>query len=175
MTENSAATIVAAANPVATPTKTQSITLNVNGRTTTVSVDDPDMPLLYALRNDLHLHGPRFGCGLGQCGACTVHVDGVATRSCITPISTVGNGKIVTLEGLGTADKPHPVQAAFIEEQAVQCGYCINGMIMQSAAFLEKNKKPSDDEIREELANNLCRCGTHVRILRAVKRAAGTI
>jgi nicotinate dehydrogenase subunit A len=175
MTENSAATIVAAATPVATPTKNQSITLNVNGRTTTVSVDDPDMPLLYALRNDLHLHGPRFGCGLGQCGACTVHVDGVATRSCITPISTVGNGKIVTLEGLGTADKPHPVQAAFIEEQAVQCGYCINGMIMQSAAFLEKNKKPSDDEIREELANNLCRCGTHVRILRAVKRAAGTI
>jgi nicotinate dehydrogenase subunit A len=175
MTENSAATIVAAANPVATPTKNQSITLNVNGHATTVSVDDPDMPLLYALRNDLHLHGPRFGCGLGQCGACTVHVDGVATRSCITPISTVGNGKIVTLEGLGTADKPHPVQAAFIEEQAVQCGYCINGMIMQSAAFLEKNKKPSDDEIREELANNLCRCGTHVRILRAVKRAAGTI
>jgi nicotinate dehydrogenase subunit A len=152
-----------------------SINLHVNGRATTVSVDDPDMPLLYALRNDLHLHGPRFGCGLGQCGACTVHIDGVAIRSCITPISTVGGGKIVTLEGLGTAEKPHPVQAAFIEEQAVQCGYCINGMIMQSAAFLDKNSKPSDEAITQELANNLCRCGTHLRILRAVKRAAGTI
>jgi nicotinate dehydrogenase subunit A len=158
-----------------TSTKPQSFNLNVNGRATTVSVDDPDMPLLYALRNDLHLHGPRFGCGLGQCGACTVHIDGAATRSCVTPISSVGDGKIVTLEGLGTLDKPHPVQAAFIEEQAVQCGYCINGMIMQSAAFLAKNSKPSDDQITEELANNLCRCGTHVRILRAVKRAAGTI
>lgn len=156
-------------------TKPQSFTLNVNGRAATVSVDDPDMPLLYALRNDLHLHGPRFGCGLGQCGACTVHIDGVATRSCVTPISSVGDGKIVTLEGLGTPEKPHPVQTAFIEEQAVQCGYCINGMIMQSAAFLAKNSKPSDDQISEELANNLCRCGTHVRILRAVKRAAGTI
>jgi nicotinate dehydrogenase subunit A len=152
-----------------------SINLNVNGRTTAVSVDDPDMPLLYALRNDLHLHGPRFGCGLGQCGACTVHINGEAVRSCVTPISTVGDGKIVTLEGLGTDEKLHPVQAAFIEEQAVQCGYCINGMIMQSAAFLTRNAKPSDDEITSELANNLCRCGTHIRILRAVKRAAGTI
>jgi nicotinate dehydrogenase subunit A len=152
-----------------------SVNLHVNGRATSVSVDDPDMPLLYALRNDLHLHGPRFGCGLGQCGACTVHIDGQAIRSCITPISTVGDGKIVTLEGLGTADKPHPVQAAFIEEQAVQCGYCINGMIMQSAAFLDKNSKPTDEAITQELANNLCRCGTHLRILRAVKRAAGTI
>jgi nicotinate dehydrogenase subunit A len=152
-----------------------SINLNVNGRTTAVRVDDPDMPLLYALRNDLHLHGPRFGCGLGQCGACTVHINGEAVRSCVTPISTVGDGKIVTLEGLGTDEKLHPVQAAFIEEQAVQCGYCINGMIMQSAAFLAKNGKPTDDEITGELANNLCRCGTHVRILRAVKRAAGTI
>jgi nicotinate dehydrogenase subunit A len=152
-----------------------SVNLHVNGRATTVSVDDPDMPLLYALRNDLHLHGPRFGCGLGQCGACTVHINGEAVRSCITPISTVGDGRIVTLEGLGSAEKPHPVQAAFIEEQAVQCGYCINGMIMQSAAFLDKHAKPSDDEITQELANNLCRCGTHLRILRAVKRAAGTI
>jgi nicotinate dehydrogenase subunit A len=151
------------------------INLSVNGRTTTVSVDDPDMPLLYALRNDLGLHGPRFGCGLGQCGACTVHIDGAATRSCITPISTVGGGHIVTLEGLGTLEKPHPLQQAFIDEQAAQCGYCINGMIMQAAAFLEKTKEPSDEEITEELANNLCRCGTHVRILRAVKRAAGTI
>jgi len=152
-----------------------SIQLNVNGRATAVNVDDPDMPLLYALRNDLGLHGPRFGCGLGQCGACTVHIDGVATRSCVTPISTVGAGHIVTLEGLGTPEKPHPVQQAFIDEQAVQCGYCINGMIMQAAAFLDKTKKPSDEQITEELANNLCRCGTHVRILRAVKRAAGTI
>lgn len=152
-----------------------SINLHVNGRTTAVSVDDPDMPLLYALRNDLHLHGPRFGCGLGQCGACTVHINGEAVRSCVTPIGAVGDGKIVTLEGLGTDEKLHPVQAAFIEEQAVQCGYCINGMIMQSAAFLTRNAKPSDDEITSELANNLCRCGTHVRILRAVKRAAGTI
>jgi nicotinate dehydrogenase subunit A len=151
------------------------INLHVNGSATSVNVDDPDMPLLYALRNDLHLHGPRFGCGLGQCGACTVHIDGAATRSCITPISSVGDGRIVTLEGLGTSAKPHPVQQAFIDEQAVQCGYCINGMIMQSVAFLDKHNKPSDDEITRELANNLCRCGTHVRILRAVKRAAGTI
>ena len=132
-----------------------SINLNVNGRATTVSVDDPDMPLLYALRNDLGLHGPRFGCGLGQCGACTVHIDGEATRSCVTPISTVGSGRIVTLEGLGTLEKPHPVQQAFIDEQAVQCGYCINGMIMQAAAFLDKTKKPSDDQIVQELADNL--------------------
>jgi nicotinate dehydrogenase subunit A len=152
-----------------------SINLHVNGSAVSVSVDDPDMPLLYALRNDLHLHGPRFGCGLGQCGACTVHIDGVAARSCVTPISSVGDRKIITLEGLGTSAKPHPVQQAFIDEQAVQCGYCINGMIMQSAALLEKNKKPTDEEITDELASNLCRCGTHVRILRAVKRAAGTI
>ena len=152
-----------------------SIVLDVNGKTATVAVDDPDMPLLYALRNDLGLHGPRFGCGLGQCGACTVHIDGEATRSCITPISSVGNARIVTLEGLGTPEKPHVVQQAFIDEQAVQCGYCINGMIMQSAAFLAKNSKPTDDQITGELVNNLCRCGTHVRILRAVKRAAGTI
>lgn len=154
---------------------TRSIALNVNGKATTVAVDDPEMPLLYALRNDLGLHGPRFGCGLGQCGACTVHIDGDAARSCITPISSVGSARIVTLEGLGTLEKPHIVQQAFIDEQAVQCGYCINGMIMQSAAFLAKNKRPSDEAITQELANNLCRCGTHVRILRAVKRAAGTI
>jgi nicotinate dehydrogenase subunit A len=152
-----------------------SITLNVNGKATTLNVSDPDMPLLYALRNDLGLHGPRFGCGLGQCGACTVHIDGEATRSCITPISSVGAGQIVTLEGLGHDGKLHPVQQAFIDEQAVQCGYCINGMIMQSAAFLAKNKKPSQQQIAEELANNLCRCGTHVRILRAVKRASEVV
>src|SRR5579871_99257 len=135
---------------------TISISLNVNGKVAAVTVDDPDMPLLYALRNNLELHGPRFGCGLGQCGACTVHIDGIATRSCVTPISSVGSGHIVTLEGLGTPEKPHALQQAFIDEQAVQCGYCINGMIMQAAAFLDKNKKPSDEQITEELANNLC-------------------
>ena len=154
---------------------TQSLALHVNGATRTVAVDDPDTPLLYVLRNDLGFHGPRFGCGLGQCGACTVHVDGNAVRSCIMPISSVGDGKVVTLEGLGTLEKPHPVQAAFIQEQAVQCGYCINGMIMQSAAFLAQNPKPSEDDIREALASNLCRCGTHVRIVRAVQRAAQAI
>jgi nicotinate dehydrogenase subunit A len=146
--------------------------LNVNGRTVSVTVDDPDTPLLYVLRNELGLHGPRFGCGLGQCGACTVHVDGAAVRSCVTPLSAV-TGQIVTLEGLGTDAAPHPVQQAFIDEQAVQCGYCINGMIMQSAAFLARNPKPSEDEVKAELANNLCRCGTHLRIVRAVMRAAG--
>jgi nicotinate dehydrogenase subunit A len=135
-------------------------------------VDDPNMPLLYALRNDLGLRGPRFGCGLGQCGACTVHMDGKAVRSCITPLSLVGDRSIVTLEGLGTPEKPHPMQQAFIDEQAVQCGYCINGMIMEAAALLAKTKNPSDPQIREALASNLCRCGTHLRILRAVKRAA---
>ena len=138
-----------------------------------VSYDDPEMPLLYVLRDDLGLHGPRFGCGLGQCGACTVHIDGAAVRSCVTPLSAVdAKQKVVTLEGLGTPEKPHPVQKAFIDEQAAQCGYCINGMIMQSAAFLAKNKKPSEDDIKNALANNLCRCGTHARIVRAVKRAA---
>jgi len=151
----------------------KSVPLTVNDRSVTVQADDPDTPLLYVLRDDLGLHGPRFGCGLGQCGACTVHIDGEAVRSCITPLSSVGaQQKIVTLEGLGSPDKLHPVQAAFIEEQAVQCGYCINGMIMQSAAFLAKTKKPSEDDIRQALAGNLCRCGTHARILRAVKRAA---
>ena len=151
---------------------TRSIALNVNGRTARVMVDDPNMPLLYALRNDLGLRGPRFGCGLGQCGACTVHMDGNAVRSCITPLSLVGDRCIVTLEGLGTPEKPHPMQQAFIDEQAVQCGYCINGMIMEAAAFLAKTRNPSDSQIREALASNLCRCGTHLRILRAVKRAA---
>jgi nicotinate dehydrogenase subunit A len=150
----------------------RSMTLNVNGQTTEVTVDDPNMPLLYALRNNLGLHGPRFGCGLGQCGACTVHIDGNAVRSCITPVSSVGNRDVVTLEGLGTPAKPHPMQQAFIDEQAVQCGYCINGMIMEAAAFLLKTRNPSDEQIREALASNLCRCGTHLRILRAVKRAA---
>jgi len=147
--------------------------LSVNGRTVLVSVDDPETPLLYVLRNELGLHGPRFGCGLGQCGACTVHIDGNAARSCITPLSSVADGKVVTLEGLGTDEHPHPVQQAFIDKQAVQCGYCINGMIMQSAALLTHHPKPTEEQIKEELANNLCRCGTHPRIVRAVKRAAG--
>jgi len=154
----------------------QSVALNVNGRAVTVSVDDPETPLLYVLRNDLELRGPRFGCGLAQCGSCTVHVDGAAVRSCVTPVSSLQKDqKIVTLEGLGSPERPHPVQKAFIEEQAVQCGYCINGMIMQSAALLARNKSPSEDEIRQDLANNLCRCGTHVRIIRAVKRAAASL
>jgi nicotinate dehydrogenase subunit A len=149
--------------------------LNVNGKQVTLTIDDPEMPLLYALRDNLALKGPRFGCGLSQCGACTVHVDGKAVRSCVTPLSSLKAGqKVVTLEGLGTPQKPHPVQAAFIAEQAVQCGYCINGMIMESAAFLATNKKPTEAQIKQALANNLCRCGTHARIVRAVKRAAAT-
>jgi nicotinate dehydrogenase subunit A len=147
-------------------------TLNVNGKRSVVDADDPAMPLLYALRNDLGLHGPRFGCGLSQCGACTVHVDGRAMRSCTVPISSVGSRNIVTLEGLAAKGKLHPVQQAFIDEQAVQCGYCINGMVMQAAALLAVNRKPTDDQIREAMAANLCRCGTHVRILRAIRRAS---
>jgi nicotinate dehydrogenase subunit A len=148
------------------------IPLHVNGKTSVVEVDDPHMPLLYALRNDLGLHGPRFGCGLGQCGACTVLVDGKAMRSCVLPIGNLRNAKVTTLEGLGSSTHPHALQKAFIEEQAVQCGYCINGMIMQAKALLDANSHPTDDEIKRALAGNLCRCGTHVRIVRAVKRAA---
>ena len=151
------------------------VTLNVNGKPASVAVDDPQMPLLYALRNDLGLHAPRFGCGLGQCGACTVHVDGKAVRSCMFPMSKAAGKKIVTLEGLGTPAKPHPLQQAFVDEQAVQCGYCINGMIMQAAALLGENRKPTDFEIKQALARNLCRCGTHVRILRAIKRASDSM
>jgi nicotinate dehydrogenase subunit A len=150
----------------------RSIATTINGRLVHLTVDDADMPLLYALRNDLGLKGPRFGCGLGQCGACTVHVDGDAVRSCIVPVGSVAGRKVLTLEGLSTTENLHPLQRAFIEEQAVQCGYCINGMIMQSAALLTKNPHPTDAQIRDGLAANLCRCGTHVRILRAVKRAA---
>jgi nicotinate dehydrogenase subunit A len=152
--------------------KTVSFVLNRKQRS--VRVDDPEMPLLYALRNDLGLHGPRFGCGLAQCGSCTVHVDGQAVRSCSFPVAKAAGKNVVTLEGLGTPEKPHALQQAFIEEQAVQCGYCINGMIMQAAAFLQKNKNPSEAEIKAALANNLCRCGTHARIVRAVKRASET-
>ena len=145
--------------------------LNVNGKDITVDVDS-DTPLLYVLRDDVALHGPKFGCGLGQCGACTVHMNGVAVRSCIVPVSTVNQAKVVTLEGLGTIEHPHPVQEAFIQEQAAQCGYCINGMIMQASAFLDKTPNPSESQIREALDANLCRCGTHTRIIKAVQRAA---
>ena len=150
----------------------KSIALNVNGKAVKVAVDDPEMPLLYALRNDLGLHGPRFGCGLAQCGTCTVHVDGKPARSCSVPIGSVAGKKITTLEGLGTAAKPHPLQKAFVELQAVQCGYCINGMIMQAAAFLKENPKPTEADIKKALQNNICRCGTHLRIIAAVKRAS---
>ncbi|AWN42447.1 (2Fe-2S)-binding protein [Methylobacterium durans] len=152
------------------------VSLSVNGRAVTVSPDDPDTPLLYVLRNEMELRGPRFGCGLGQCGACMVHVDGQAIRSCTTPLSALQPGqKVVTLEGLGANGTPHPLQAAFVEEQAAQCGYCINGMIMQSAALLAQNPKPSRAEILQALAGNLCRCGTHLRIVRAVERASASL
>jgi len=153
----------------------KTIPLHVNGRPTRVTVDDPDMPLLYALRDNLGLHGPRFGCGLRQCGSCTVHIDGSPVRSCVTPLSAVGRKKIVTLEGLGSPGKLHPLQQAFITEQASQCGYCISGMIMEAAAFLSRNKNPSEAQIKQALAHNLCRCGTHLRIVRAVKRAAASV
>ena len=145
-------------------------TLKVNGKTRSVDVD-ADTPLLYVLRENLALKGPRFGCGLGQCGACTVHVDGQAMRSCMLPIGDL-KGAVTTLEGLGTSARPSKLQRAFIEAQAAQCGYCINGMIMSAAALLERNRNPSETEIREALAGNLCRCGTHQRIIAAIKRAA---
>jgi nicotinate dehydrogenase subunit A len=148
------------------------ITFVLNGRQRSVRVDDPEMPLLYALRDDLDQHGPRFGCGLAQCGACTVHVDGEAVRSCSLPVSKAAGKKVLTLDGLGAPGKLHPLQVAFIEEQAVQCGYCINGMVMQAKALLDANKRPTEQQIREALASNLCRCGTHARIVRAVKRAS---
>ena len=149
-------------------------TLRVNGASIIVGPAEPDTPLLYVLRNDAGLQGPHFGCGLGQCGACTVHINGEAVRSCQRPLSAIGpSDDIVTLEGLGTAAKPHALQTAFIEEQSVQCGYCTNGMIMQAAAFLSKNKSPSEAEIKTALANNLCRCAAHLRIVRAVSRASG--
>ena len=149
----------------------QQITLNVNGEEHVVHLE-PDSMLLYALRDNLGLRGPKFGCGLSQCGACTVLLDGKAVRSCVMPISAVGSAKIITLEGLGTAERPHALQKAFIEEQAAQCGYCINGMIMQAASLLKQNPQPSRDDIKKALNGNLCRCGTHMRIVRAVERAA---
>jgi len=149
-----------------------SVSLKVNGKTQVVNVD-PETPLLYVLRNDLQLNGPKFGCGLAQCGACTVIMNGNAIRSCVIRVSAAQNQPVTTLEGLGSTKKMHKIQQAFVDEQAVQCGYCINGMIMTSKALLDKNPKPTDDQIKEALAGNLCRCGTHTRILRAVKRASG--
>jgi nicotinate dehydrogenase subunit A len=145
------------------------ISLRVNGRNHAVAAD-PETALLYVLRNDLKLNSPKFGCGLGQCGACTVILDGRAVRSCLTTVNDARDGEIVTLEGLGTRENPHPVQRAFIEEQAAQCGYCLSGMIMQAKAFLDQTAKPSEAEIKAALAGNLCRCGTHVQIVRAVQR-----
>jgi nicotinate dehydrogenase subunit A len=147
-----------------------SVTLNVNGRSETVDAD-PATPLLYVLREDLKLNGAKFGCGLGQCGSCTVLVDGEAVLSCLVPISTLQERKIRTLEGLGTADKPGAMQRAFTDEQAAQCGYCIPGMMMRAQALLERNPGASDAEIRKYMSPNLCRCGTHSRILRAIARA----
>ncbi len=148
------------------------VTLRVNGRAQTIDADDMNMPLLYALRDDLELHGPKFGCGLGQCGACTVMVDGNAVRSCRMTIQQAQGRAITTLEGLGSPEQMHPIQAAFVAEQAAQCGYCTNGMIVSAAALLQKTPKPTEAQVRTALAGNLCRCGTHVRILRAVMRSA---
>jgi nicotinate dehydrogenase subunit A len=145
------------------------ITLKVNGKMHALDVD-PTTPLLYVLSDDLELRGPKFGCGLGQCGACTVIVKGQAVRSCITPVSSVAGSEITTLEGIGTIDKPHPLQRAFIAEQAAQCGFCINGVIMTAKALLDQNPKASDEQIRQAMSGVLCRCFTHVRMLEAINR-----
>jgi nicotinate dehydrogenase subunit A len=147
------------------------IMLNVNDEEVRLDVE-AETPLLYVLRNDLELNGPKFGCGLAQCGACTVLVDGNPVRSCVMPVGSVAGRNIVTLEGLGSRDEPHPLQAAFIREQAMQCGYCTNSMVMTAAALLEKNKNPTEEQIRSALRGNLCRCGAHGRIVRAVSEAA---
>jgi nicotinate dehydrogenase subunit A len=150
----------------------QQLELQVNGVAHLISVDDPDMPLLYALRDHLALNNPRFGCGLGQCGACTVHVEGRAVRSCVTPVAAAAGKPITTLAGLGTAERPHLLQTAWIEEQVNQCAYCINGWIMTAADLLAHNPHPSDAEIKTALNDLVCRCGTHLAAMRAVKRAA---
>ncbi len=146
--------------------------LNVNGRVHVVAVD-PGCPLLYVLRDNIGLNNPRFGCGLGQCGACTVLMDGRPVRSCLLPVSRASGKEIITLEGLGTAENPHPIQKAFIEEQTFQCGYCLNGWVMTAKALLEKNPNPTDDDMRRAFESLVCRCGSHVRIFAAVRRAAG--
>jgi nicotinate dehydrogenase subunit A len=146
--------------------------VKVNGTVHMIEAD-PDMPLLYALRDNLQLSNPHFGCGLSQCGACTVHLNGVPARSCVTPMSKLGNAEVTTLEGLGTPEHPHPLQTAYVEEEVPQCGYCLNGRIMTAAAFLKTKKRPSEAEIRQALTGLKCRCGTHTGIVRAVVRAAG--
>jgi nicotinate dehydrogenase subunit A len=146
------------------------ITLKVNGRTHSVDID-PATPLLYVLSDDLELKGPKFGCGLGQCGACTVIVKGQAIRSCVTTVKAVEGAEITTLEGIGTIEKPHPIQKAFIAEQAAQCGFCLNGVILTAKAFLDKNPKASEDQIQQAMSSVLCRCFTHTRMLRAIRRA----
>ena len=146
--------------------------LTINDATRTVESRDPAQPLLYVLRNSLGLHGPKYGCGVGQCGACTVHLDGRPVRSCTLPIAEASGHRITTIEGLGTAEQPHPVQAAFIAEQAAQCGYCTNGMVMSVVALLRREPRPSREQAQQALAGNLCRCGSHDRVLRAVQRAA---
>ena len=146
-------------------------TLRVNGQNHRVDVE-PDTPLLFVLSDDLALRGPKFGCGLGQCGSCTVMLKGEAVRSCITPVNTVGNSEITTLEGLGTLEKPHPIQQAFIDAQAVQCGFCVNGVIMSAKAYLDKNARASDADIRQALSGVLCRCGAHTRMMQAIRQYA---
>jgi len=152
------------------------VTLKVNGAARAVEVSDPETPLLYVLRNDLALTGAHFGCGLAQCGACTVLLDGQAARSCVTPLSAVGSRAVTTVEGLGSPEHPDPVQAAFIAEQAAQCGYCTAGLVVAARAFLDENRaqgrKPREDDVKQALSGNLCRCGSHVRVIRAVMRAA---
>lgn len=149
------------------------ISLRVNGVVHAVNVD-PETPLLYVLGDELHLRGPKFGCGLGQCGACTVLMNGRAVRSCVTPVSGVNHAEIVTLEGLGTPDQPHPIQQAFIEEEAAQCGFCLSGVILSAKAFLDRNPKANDDQIRQALAGILCRCFAHARMFKAIQRYAET-
>jgi nicotinate dehydrogenase subunit A len=149
------------------------VSLKVNGAVRSVPAE-PDTPLLYVLRNDLELNGAKFGCGLAQCGACTVLVDGRPVRSCVTEVGSLGQSEVTTLEGIGTAAHPHPLQQAFIDTQAAQCGYCINGMIMSAKALLDQKPHPSEQEVRDALAGNLCRCGTHGRIIRAVLKASET-
>ena len=147
------------------------VSIQVNGRRHTVDAT-PDTPLLYVLRNELHLHGPRFGCGLSQCGACSVQIAGKAVRSCVTPVAGALGKPVLTLEGIGTEAKPHPLQKAFIDQQAAQCGFCTNGMIMAAAAFLKVNARPTEEEIKKAMTPWLCRCGTHMRIVAAIQQAS---
>ncbi len=153
----------------------EQLTLQVDGRARSIEIDDPDMPLLYALRDDLGLINPRFGCGLGQCGACTVHVEGRSVRSCVTPVMSVEGKNITTLAGVGTPENPHPIQKAWIEEQVNQCAFCINGWVMTAVELFDRNPDPTDAQIKTAFARLICRCGTHGAAVRAVKRAAQSV